>query len=197
MNPPSRFVIFDQETTGLNPEKDQIISIGAVAVVEGDIALDDVFEAVLRVTTATSAVVVHGITPDQSRHGEAEEMAVGAFLDYIGTAVLVGHHVGFDRSILRAAAKKLGRPVPNPALDTMRIALALADRGALELGAEDGFELDALCQHFGIVPHDRHTSPGDAFLTAQIFVRLQRLCQRLHLDVLEFAEKDLSSGASA
>lgn len=186
----SRFVVFDQETTGLNPERDQIISIGAVAVVDGDIALDDVFEAVLRVTEATSAVVVHGITPDQSRRGEDEAVAIDAFLDYIGSAVLVGHHVGFDRAILRVAAGKLGREVRNPALDTMRIAIALSDRGALELKAEEGFDLDVLCQHFGIVPHDRHTSPGDAFLTAQIFVRLLRLCRRLNLDVMELAEKD-------
>ena len=186
----SRFVVFDQETTGLNPERDQIISIGAVAVVDGDIALDDVFESVLRVTEASSAVVVHGITPDQSRRGEVEAVAIEAFLDYIGPAIVVGHHVGFDRAILRVAAKKLGRDILNPALDTMRIAIALAERGVLELKAEEGFDLDVLCQHFNIAPHDRHTSPGDAFLTAQVFVRLLRLCHRLKLDVMELAERE-------
>ena len=185
---PGRFVVFDQETTGLDPKNDCIISIGAVAVEEGEIILEDVFEDVLRVTQATSAVLVHGILPGESRQGRDEGEAVGEFLDYLGDAVLVGHHVGFDRAILRVAADRIGRTVPNAALDTMRLALALKEAGAFSL--EGGFELDMLCRHFGIVPHDRHTAPGDAFLTAQVFVRLERQCARLGLDVMAYAEKE-------
>lgn len=188
MTPEQRFVVFDQETTGLDPEHDRIVSIGAVAVRGGEIVLEDVFEEVLRVSIATPAVLVHGILPEESRQGREMSEAVPDFLEYIGGDILVGHHVGFDRAILRVAAGRVGRAVPNAVLDTMRIALALQDAGALAL--EEGFELDMLCQHFGIVPHDRHTAPGDAFLTAQVFVRLQRLCDRHGLDMLSLCEKD-------
>jgi len=188
MNGGQRFVVFDQETTGLNPESDRIVSIGAVAVRGGEILLDDVFEEVVRVNIATPAVLVHGILPEDSRHGRDISEAIPEFLDYIGEDVLVGHHVGFDRAILRVAANRLGRTVSNVILDTMRIALALQDAGALSL--EDGFELDMLCGHFNIVPHDRHTAPGDAYLTAQVFVRLQRLCDRHGLDVTALCEND-------
>ena len=41
------------------------------------------------------------------------------------------------------------------------------------------FTLDALCEMFGVIPHDRHTAAGDAFITAQIFLRLVRLGLRL------------------
>jgi len=184
-----RFVVFDQETTGLEPSRDRIISIGAIGVQDGEIALDDIFEALIRVSELTSAVVVHGITPEQARRGVPEEEAVAAFLDYIGPAILVGHHVGFDRAILRVAAARLGRGLPNPALDTMRMALALAEAGALQLNPAEGFALDVLCRHFGLVPHDRHTAPGDAFLTAQVFVRLLRACHRHGLDVRSLCEK--------
>jgi DNA polymerase-3 subunit epsilon len=183
-----RFVVFDQETTGLDPERDRIVSIGAVAVKSGEILLEDVFEEVLRVNLATPAVLVHGILPEESRQGRDVSEVVPDFLAYIGAAVLVGHHVGFDRAILRAAAGRLGRTVPNAALDTMRIALTLQDAGALTL--EGGFELDMLCEHFGIVPHDRHTAPGDSYLTAQVFVRLERLCTRNGLDMMALCEKD-------
>ena len=37
------------------------------------------------------------------------------------------------------------------------------------------FTLDSLCEMFGVVPHDRHTASGDAFITAQVFLRLLRL----------------------
>ena len=40
------------------------------------------------------------------------------------------------------------------------------------------FTLDALCEMFGVVPHDRHTASGDAFITAQVFLRLLRLASR-------------------
>ncbi|HVG56397.1 MAG TPA: hypothetical protein VM846_18300, partial [Vicinamibacterales bacterium] len=40
------------------------------------------------------------------------------------------------------------------------------------------FTLDSLCELFGVVPHDRHTAGGDAFITAQVFLRLLRLAAR-------------------
>ena len=40
------------------------------------------------------------------------------------------------------------------------------------------FTLDALCGLFDVIPHDRHTASGDAFLTAQLFLRLLRLAAR-------------------
>ena len=40
------------------------------------------------------------------------------------------------------------------------------------------FTLDALCELFGVIPHDRHTASGDAYITAQVFLRLLRLAAR-------------------
>ena len=40
------------------------------------------------------------------------------------------------------------------------------------------FTLDALGTMFGVIPHDRHTATGDAFITAQVFLRLLRLASR-------------------
>jgi DNA polymerase-3 subunit epsilon len=57
----------------------------------------------------------------------------------------------------------------------MDLTLHLKDAGAFsDMRMAEGFSLDALCETFGIVPHDRHTAGGDAFLTAQIFLRLLR-----------------------
>jgi len=42
----------------------------------------------------------------------------------------------------------------------------------------EGFSLDGLCEMFGVAPHDRHTAGGDAFITAQIFLRLLRAARR-------------------
>ena len=40
------------------------------------------------------------------------------------------------------------------------------------------FSLDGLCGMFGVIPHDRHTAAGDAFMTAEVFLRLLRLASR-------------------
>ena len=64
-----RFVALDSETTGLDPRRDRLITIGAVAVVGGDILLDDAFEIMMPVRYNTSSVTVHGITRDEARDG--------------------------------------------------------------------------------------------------------------------------------
>ena len=91
-----RFVVLDTETTGLNPRTDRIISIGAVAVQNGEILIEDSFEALLKVTHNTSAVTVHGVTRDESLRGMEEPEAVELFLDYLKDGVIVGHHIGHD-----------------------------------------------------------------------------------------------------
>ena len=80
--PPSerRYVAFDCETTGLNPERDGIISIGAIGVCHGEILLDDTCEAVLKTDYATPAMLVHGITLNESAAGIDEATAVREFL---------------------------------------------------------------------------------------------------------------------
>lgn len=175
-----RFVALDSETTGLNPLTDRIITIGAVAVEGGDIVLDDSFEALLRIERNTSAVTVHGITREQTRGGIDEPEALRLFLDYLQDGVIVGHHIGHDISTLNAAYQRhWGFDLMNRSLDTMDLTLHLERSGAFADREQiREFTLDSLCELFGVVPHDRHTAGGDAFITAQVFLRLLRLATR-------------------
>lgn len=175
-----RFVVLDCETTGLDPATDHIITIGAVAVIDGEIRLDDTFERLLRIEENTPAVTVHGITRDESRSGVAEPEALSAFLDYVGDGIIVGHHIGHDIGSLNAGyARHWGTRLVNRDLDTMDLTLLLERDGAFA-GRPPirHFTLDALCEMFGVTPHDRHTASGDAFITAQIFLRLLRLAAK-------------------
>jgi DNA polymerase III subunit epsilon len=175
-----RFVVLDSETTGLNPATDRIITIGAVAVVAGEIVLEDSFGALLRMERNTEAVTVHGVTRDESRKGMEEAEALELFLDYLGDGVIVGHHIGHDIATFDAAlSRHWGFALLNRSLDTMDLTLHL-ERGGAFAGrpAIRHFTLDALCDMFGVIPHDRHTAGGDAFMTAQVFLRLIRLADR-------------------
>ncbi len=87
-----RFVVLDSETTGLDPRKDRIVTIGAIAVSNHEILLEDSFEALLKVNYNSSAVTVHGVTREESRAGIDEPAALEEFLKYLGDGVIIGHH---------------------------------------------------------------------------------------------------------
>lgn len=181
-----RFVVLDSETTGLNPATDRIITIGAVAVIGGEILLEDSFGALLRLERNTEAVTVHGVTRDESRKGMEEPEALELFLDYLGDGVIVGHHIGHDIATFDAAlSRHWGLTLMNRSLDTMDLTLHLERVGALA-GRPPirHFTLDALSDMFGVIPHDRHTAGGDAFITAQVFLRLVRLADKFGRDTL-------------
>ena len=175
-----RFVVLDSETTGLNPATDRLITIGAVAVRNGEIELGDSFNALVRVERNTEAVTVHGVTRDESQKGLEEAQALEQFLEYLGDGVIVGHHIGHDIATFDTAYKRhWGFQLANRSLDTMDLTLHLERDGAFAgRPAIRQFTLDALCAFFGVIPHDRHTAAGDAFITAQVFLRLLRLAAR-------------------
>ncbi|MFN7918260.1 MAG: 3'-5' exonuclease [Vicinamibacterales bacterium] len=175
-----RFVVLDSETTGLDARTDRIITIGAVAVCAGEILLEDAFDVLLKVEQNTSAVEVHGITRDEARRGIDEAEAIERFLDYVRDGVIVGHHIGHDIGVLDAGCERhWGVRTRNRSLDTMDLTLHLERDGAFA-GRPPirSFTLDALCDMFGVIPHDRHTASGDAFITAQVFLRLLALAAR-------------------
>jgi DNA polymerase-3 subunit epsilon len=175
-----RFVVLDSETTGLDPLTDRLITIGAVAVVAGEIRLADSFDRLIRVDENTSAVTVHGVTRDESRSGIEEAEALERFLDYVRDGVIVGHHIGHDIATFDAACEQhWGIRLLNRSMDTMDLTLHLEQDGAFA-GRPPirRFTLDALCEMFDVIPHDRHTASGDAFITAQVFLRLLKLAAR-------------------
>jgi DNA polymerase-3 subunit epsilon len=179
--PQVRFVVLDSETTGLSPVLDRILTIGAVTVLDGEIRLDDSFDALLRVTGDVGPVHVHGVTPERSKRGYEEREGIERFLDYLGDAVIVGHHIGHDVSMVDAALERMdaGARLLNRTLDTADLTLHLAQDGALAGRTLPGHvTLDTLADLFGIIPHDRHTASGDAFITALVFLRLLKLAAR-------------------
>jgi DNA polymerase-3 subunit epsilon len=184
-----RFVSFDAETTSLDPRQAHTVALGGVAIFAGEIQLDDSIELLIRQRYNSSAVTIHGITREESLAGVDARDALARTLEYFGNAVLVGHHVGFDVTLLDTACyREFDVEIHNRTLDTAELALLLAQDGALPEMAD--FSLDALLRIFGIEPHDRHTAAGDAFLTALAFQRLLRVARHAgRLTLAQLLEK--------
>lgn len=177
-----RFVSLDTETTGLNPRKDRIISLGAVAIQHGEIVVEDGFDAVIPVDFNSSAVIYHGITREESQRAKPEHETLAELFEYIGSSPVVGHHIGHDAACLYFACQRSNITWSYPLfLDTDLLTRHIAANNSELKSQLNRYSLEELCLLFDIAMHDRHTAPGDAFLTAQVFLRLMRYCNRISI----------------
>jgi DNA polymerase III subunit epsilon len=185
---PTRWVVFDTETTGTTASRDRMVSIAALAILDDEILPEDSFECMVRIPFNSSAVVVHGITREQTqREGIEEAEAIRLFEGFLGDSYLVGHHVAFDVIVLNHARARMGLPtMRNGAVDLMDLFLALESSGVLPPRSDPhNFSLDGLLEHFGMGKAGRHTAMGDSFLTAMIFLKLLKSCRGERASLLQ------------
>lgn len=164
-----RFVVFDTETTGLNTREDALLSIGAVAVQNKVIKIQDHFETYIEPKSfKKETVAIHGIRKT-AENKISEEQAIISFLAYVSDAVLVAHHAAFDVAMINNALKEMGLPkLKNQVIDTGNLYL----KSDFKDPQKEHYSLDQIGKTFGIAMHDRHNAAGDAFITAQIFMKL-------------------------
>ena len=162
-----RFVVVDVETTGLNPFTDQLISIGAVELVDDRIILSSGFEVVFRQlqASANANILVHGIDGTTQLGGLEPAAATLQFLEFVRNAPLVGFHADFDRMMIdRAASAAVGRAPFNTWLDLAYLAPAIMP----EPDRKRPLGFDEWMDKFGITNFARHNALADALATAQL-----------------------------
>ncbi|CCG41009.1 DNA polymerase III, epsilon subunit (fragment) [Magnetospirillum molischianum DSM 120] len=162
------FVVFDTETTGLQPSQgDRIVSIAGVRIVNGRILSGESFNRVVNPgrPIPVESVRFHGITDAMVRDKPPAEVVLPQFRAYVADSVLVAHNAAFDLKFLRMNEQAMAISFDCPVLDTMILSSFLD-------GPEAGHSLDIICERYGIVVTDRHTALGDAMVTAAVL-----LCQ--------------------
>lgn len=162
----ARWVVVDCETSGLDAERDRLLSIGAVRVAGGRIDVSDAFSALLRQLRPSDAanIVIHGIGGEAQAAGEDPATALQAFERYAGDDVLAAFHAPFDRSMLERAMREFrGLAWRRRWIDLARLLPALFPRQAQERRTLD----DWLALH-AIGVAGRHDALGDAWATAQL-----------------------------
>jgi DNA helicase-2/ATP-dependent DNA helicase PcrA len=108
-------VVFDVETTGLDPEHDEIVELAALRLQAGSEPVR--FHAFLRNTIPVGdAEAIHGWSDAfLAEHGADAREGLTAFAAFCAGAVLAGHNIGYDQAICRSHATRLGLPAPTPA----------------------------------------------------------------------------------
>lgn len=164
-----RFVALDVETTGLDPNIDRIIEIGAVRFVNGE--ADETFQSLLRVDGPLDPFITEltGITDDDLQMAPDFKDVAADFRDFLGEDVLAGHNLDFDLSFLRVAGQELR--VAGLATAFQFEAARAVDTGMLarifwpELPS---FSLASLTRNFRVTMTQAHRGPSDALATGEL-----------------------------
>ncbi|HSL60210.1 MAG TPA: 3'-5' exonuclease, partial [Desulfotignum sp.] len=162
------YTVFDTETTGLNPEGgDEIISMGAVRIVNNRILSEDLFEELVdpRRDIPVASYRIHGIHHEMVAEKDPIEKVLPRFRQFVADTVLVGHNIAFDMKMIALKEKTTRIRFSNPILDTLLLSAILHP-------LHERHDMENIARRLGIDMISRHTALGDAMTTARIFLKL-------------------------
>lgn len=166
--------VFDTETTGLQPaEGDEIVSIGAVRILNGRVLAHEAFEQLVdpRRAMSSEAARITGIDDAMLTGQPPITSVLPAFHRYCEDSVLVAHNAAFDMRFLSLKEAETGLSFTHPVLDTLLLSEVIYP----EL---ESHRLEAIAERMGVRPIGRHTALGDAIMTAEVFLKMIPLLEK-------------------
>jgi len=176
-------VVFDTETTGLNPAQgDEIIQIGAIRIINGRILYDETIDQLVdpQRSVPAESVAIHGIDPELLVGQPTIDKVLPAFHHFAEGSVLCAHNAAFDMKLLQLKEKQTGLSFDHPVLDTLLLSSVVHPN-------LKGHSLEGIAQRLDIPIVGRHTALGDAIVTAEVLVKLIPLLESNGIYTLEQA----------
>ena len=165
----ARYVVISLDCTGTNPEKDVILTIGATAVVNDEILINDSFEvAILQYIYMHDNGLSNDIIIKSELPKLSEQHAIQNFLEYIDNAILVGHRIQFEVDMLNAVLERMnaGR-LKNQALD-----IEIMHQKLLET-TDDQFSVEEISKAYKMPTDDLQSTTDKAYTIALLFLKLK------------------------
>lgn len=173
-------VVFDCETTGLNPKKDEIISIGAVKVKGNKILTDEAMHLYVKQENQIShkSITIHQIRHCDLKDAIPIEEAIEKFLYFVGNRTLVGYYLEFDVAMINKYTKPMiGVTLPNKQEEVSAIyydkKIFVIPQGNIDL------RFDTIIHDLSLPKLQAHDAMNDAVMTAMIYLKL-KYTKRLH-----------------
>ncbi len=159
------YIALDLETTGFDPENDQVIEIAAIKF-EGN-TITDTFETLVNPETEIPGMISHitGITEKDVISAPIFQQVVPKLLAFIDNCPIIGHNIDFDLSFLRAK----GLPINNKQFDTFELASIL-------LPGLPSYSLDTISRILKIRHEQKHRAMSDTHVCYELF---NLLCERI------------------
>jgi DNA polymerase-3 subunit epsilon len=173
-------VVVDTETTGLNPLRDRVISVGAIRVQGPRLYRSRTLNMLVNPgrSIPNRTIPIHGISNAMVADAPPFERIVDRITEHTSGLVVIGHFIHFDIAILRAEMQRCGRDWrPEISLDVMLLYAGLfPDRPSLRL--------DDIAADLDVPVIGRHSALGDALTTGEIFLRLVPVMLARGIDTL-------------
>jgi len=168
-------VVFDTETTGLDPKKDEILSIGAVILKNNVILTSKTFEIFLKPTQTISdkSITIHNIRPCDLQGAQQPQKAIESFLRFIGSRALIGYYLEFDVAMINKYIKPwIGITLPNRQIEVSSLyfdkKINLIPQGNIDL------RFDTILRNLNVPNMGQHNAVNDAIMTAMIYLKLKQ-----------------------
>lgn len=119
-----RLVIFDTETTGLNPEKERVTEIGLVEMIDGEVT-GRYYHTYVRSGQDIPKIVVDltGITKNFLEDKPLFRDVYKSMLEFIGDSKIVAHNANFDMRFINMELRRINKDeiTQDRFIDTVRM----------------------------------------------------------------------------
>ena len=183
---PSKYILFDIETTGLDSEFDEIIEIGAIKV--DNYKIIDEFHSLIKPKEEIDEFITNltGITNEMVENAPNIEEVLPNFISFIGDMILVGHNVNFDINFIYDEMINLGLgEVKNDYVDTMRLSKII-------LPELDHHRLKDLAKYYKLDIEGSHRALKDVQITNDVYLKLFDEMNNKYGSLDEFVKKHKS-----
>ena len=165
-----RQLIIDTETSGLDFDKDRIIEVGCLELIEG-IFTGNKFHKYYKpdeIEISSESEKIHGLSNQFLAEFSTFEDEIEKFMAFVGDSQLIIHNAQFDITMINNALRRSGRNQINP--DSTICTLEIAKKKFP--GSKNN--LNALCRRFGISleSREKHGALTDSFLLLQVYNEL-------------------------
>jgi DNA polymerase-3 subunit epsilon len=170
-----RLLAVDIETTGLDPRRDRVLSIGWLPVDGGRVVLGGAGRVVVRDEGGAAGVgqsaTVHGLTDDRLADGVPLEDAVTRLLQALAGRVLLAHFARIETGFLAAVCERAwGAGMPCVVVDTFDLERRAVAGGWGSEPERGALRLWAARERRGLPVYRAHEALTDALACAELYL---------------------------
>jgi len=171
-------VVLDTETTGLDPQKDEILSIGAVIIRDNKIVMHQSFECFLKPSANISqeSIKIHHIRECDLAHAIEAEDGIRQLLDFIRNRPIVGYYIDFDHKIISRYTKKIiGSTLPNPTIELSSMYYKRYRKSSSYEFVD--LKFDTIMYTLELPFLGKHDALNDAIMSGLIYLKLKTMAE--------------------